>query len=92
MVWTYQNIFLYQSNKVINEMNWQRQTGLHKPVLFKDIREKTVVHAVVIAYYWTFYINSAEIACSDHVVACSDHVVFCSLSKLELSVDVLVAG
>ena len=51
-------------------------------MLFKDIREQIVVYAVVIAYYWKFDVNSAELACLDHVV--------CSLLKLEHSVDVLV--
>ena len=48
-------------------------------------REQTDVYAVIIAYYWKFYVNSAELACSDHVVVCS-------LLKPEHSVDVLVAG
>ena len=54
-------------------------------MLFKDITEQTVVYAVVIAYYWKFYVTSAELACLDHVVVWS-------LSKLEHSVEVLVAG
>ena len=40
-------------------------------MLFKDIREQTVVHAVVIGYYWKFYVNSVELAFLDHVVVCS---------------------
>ena len=51
-------------------------------MLFKDIREQ-IVYAAVIAYYWKFDVNSAELACLDHVVAGS-------LLKLEYSVDVLV--
>ena len=39
----------------------QRRTGLDKPALFKDIREQTVVYAVVIAYYWKFYVHLAEL-------------------------------
>ena len=40
-------------------------------MLFKYIREQTVVYAVVIAYYWKIYVNSAVLACLDHAV---DHV------------------
>ena len=54
-------------------------------MLFKYIRKQTVLYAVVIAYYWKFYVNSA-------VLASLDHVVVCSLLKLEHSVDMLVAG
>ena len=54
-------------------------------MLFKYIREQTVVYAFAIAYYWKFYVNSAELACSDHVMVCS-------LLKVEHSADVLVAG
>ena len=54
-------------------------------MLFKYIRQQTVVYAGAIAYYWKFYVSSAELLCLDHVAVCS-------LLKLEHSVDVLVAG
>ena len=42
------------------------RTELGKPVLFKDIREQTVVY--VVSIYWKPYVNPVELACSDHAI------------------------
>ena len=52
-------------------------------MIFKDVREQTVVYVVIIAYYWKLNIDLVEMACSNHVIVYW-------LLKLEHSVDVLI--
>ena len=91
--WSYQNIFPYQSNKVITTL-MQRRTELDKRVPFKDITEQKVKFVVIIAYYWKLYVNSVVVVFSSSRIQyfSSNLAGICWLLKLEHCIDMLVVG
>ena len=79
------SIYFFLPRQQSHQQNEFKDVRLDKPVLFKDIKEQTVVFVVITAYYWKLNVSSVHLVCSNHAVVCW-------LLKLEHSVDLLVVG
>ena len=51
------NFSKYFSFIKVTKLSTKFKDELHKPGLFKDIREQTVLYVAVIAYYWNILLT-----------------------------------